>query len=346
MSTAVEQDARPVVVRPAPQDLYRVLLLRKSGSELLVASKRPPFTLPCVEIPRWERVAENVIAAVRKRYGLSALCLFTPELSATTTGGEQPLYQVMETREAAIGAPDEMRWLPLDSISSQSLADEEDLVAITNMSRQTAEFQSGEAMGPFGRPGWIEELSSWVQRAIEPYGLRLSGEFRQLNASPTFALLRLETDGQALWFKAVGEPNLREFPISLILSRLFPRFLPTVVATHPTWHGWLTTECLGATLDEVPDARAWERAAENLADLQVASIGKYDQILKAGCRDLRVTSLLAWVDPIMEVVTQVAEQQRKTPPQILDRQELLILGSRLKEALSELGELDIPDSVG
>jgi len=52
-----------------------------------------------------------------------------------------------------------------------------------------------------------------VQRAIEPYGLRLSGEFRQLNASPTFALLRLETTGQALWFKAVGEPNLREFPI-------------------------------------------------------------------------------------------------------------------------------------
>ena len=346
MSTAVQQDARPVVVRPAPHDLYRVLLLRKSGSELLVASKRPPFTLPCVEIPRWERVAENVIAAVRKRYGLSALCLFTPELSATTTGGDQPLYQVMETREAAIGAPDEMRWLPLDSISSQSLADEEDLVAITNMSRQTAEFQSGEAMGPFGRPGWIEELSSWVQRAIEPYGLRLSGEFRQLNASPTFALLRLETTGQALWFKAVGEPNLREFPISLTLSRLFHGFVPKVIATHPTWHGWLTTEFPGSRLDEVPDAHAWERAADTLAELQIASVGKTDQLLDAGSRDVRVPSLLAFVDPFMEVMSQLMEQQWKTPPPVVNKRELQTLGKQIKDALSSWAQLHIPDSLG
>ncbi len=97
---AVEQDARPVAARPAPQDLYRLLVLRKNGSELLVASERPPFTLPRVEIPRWERVAENLTAAVRKRYGISAICLFTPEPSAATTDGDQPLYQVMETREA------------------------------------------------------------------------------------------------------------------------------------------------------------------------------------------------------------------------------------------------------
>jgi hypothetical protein len=50
-SAAVEQNSLPAVARPVPRDLYRILLLQKNGSELLVSGERPPFTLPCVEIP-------------------------------------------------------------------------------------------------------------------------------------------------------------------------------------------------------------------------------------------------------------------------------------------------------
>ncbi len=344
-SAAAERDAGPVAARQMPQDLYRLLLLRKNGSELRVAGERPPYTLPCVEIPAWERVAENLTAAVRKRYGIPAICLFMPQLSAATTDGEGPLYQVIETREASVTGSEETGWLPVDSFSDQLFADGQDFVAITDMLRQLTEFQSGSTVGPFGRPGWVEELFSWVQSAIEQYGLHLSGEFQQLNGSPTFALLRLETNGQAVWFKAVGEPNLREFPISVTLSRLFPGFVPTVIANHPAWHGWLTTEFAGSTLDEVQDACAWERAAQTLGELQIASVGMTDQLLEAGCKDLRVTSLLPSVDPFLEVMTQLMEQW-KTPPPALDRDELLTLGSQIKEALSELAELGIPDTLG
>jgi hypothetical protein len=200
--------------------------------------------------------------------------------------------------------------------------------------------------GPFGKPGCIEDLLSWVQHAIDPHGLRLRGEFRQLNASPTFALLRFETNGSAVWFKAVGDPNLREFPISVALSILFPCFVPALIATHPPWHGWLTTEIPGSTLDEVPDGGAWERAAETLARLQISSLEKTDLLLEAGCRDLRIASLLTLVDPFMEVMSQLMEQQRKTPPPILDQDELLTLASQIKEALSELAELGVPDTLG
>ncbi len=345
-SMAAEQNVRPVVARPAQRDQYRLLLLRTNGSELLVVGEQPAFTLPCVEVPKWERVAENMIAAVRRRYGLSAFCLFSPHVSAAARAGEQPLYQVMATGEDCDATSDETHWLRVHSLPDRSFADGQDFVAITDMLRQIAEFQSGEAIGPFGRPGWIEELSSWVQQEIEPYGLRLNGEFRQLNASPTFALLRLETNRTAVWFKAVGEPNLREFPISVALSKLFPGFVPTVIATHPAWNGWLTTEFPGSTLDEVPDACAWERAAQTLAQLQIASVGKTDQLLDAGCRDVRAASLLALVDPFLEVISQLMEQQQKTPPPVLARNELGTLGRQIKEALSDLAELNIPDTLG
>jgi hypothetical protein len=345
-SAAVEKDPRPVASQRVPQDLYRLVALRNSGSEILVAGERPPFTLPCVEIPKWERVAENLTEAVKKRYGLSAICLFALEPSDAKANGEPPLYQVMETRDAATVPSNEMRWLPLDSISDQPFADEQDLAAITDTLRQIAGFQSGEAIEPFGRLGWIEELFSWVQGEIEPYGLRLTGNFRQLNASPTFSLIRLETNAQAVWFKAVGEPNLREFGISVRLASLFPGFVPAAVANRPAWHGWLTTEFSGSTLDQVPDSYAWERAAHNLAELQIASIRKTDLLLEAGCRDLRVPCLLSSVDPFMEVMAQLMEVQQKTPPPVLSRKELGRLSDQIKDALSAWDQLNIPDTLG
>jgi hypothetical protein len=335
----------PIATRAATQDLYRLLVLRQGGSELLVAGKGAPFTLPWVEIPGWERVAENVVSALRKRYGISSICLFPPEVSTSSTDCEQPLYQVVETREA-IAAPAGMRWLRLNSLLQHCFVDERDSGVVAGMQRQIAEFQSGVAIGPFAIPGWIEALFSWVQPRIEPYGLRLSGEFRQLNASPKFALLRLETDKQAVWFKAVGEPNLREFPISVALARHFPAFVPTMIATHPGWHGWLTTECAGRTLDEVGDACAWERAAQSLAELQINSVGTTEQLLEAGCRDVRLTSLLKVVDPFVDAMLRLMERQPRTPPPILRPAQLQTLGRHIKDALSHLDELAIPETLG
>jgi hypothetical protein len=347
MSTAaVDQNSFKAGAQRGQRDLFRILLLRKSGSELLVSGEGSPITLPRVQIPKWERVAENVIDAVRKRYGVSALCLFTPEVPSTTTDGEERLYQVMEVKDARAAAPEQTRWLRLSSLLDQSFADAQDFVAITEMLRQLAEFQRGGALGPFARPGWIDELSSWVQSEIEPYGLRLTGKLRQLNASPTFALVRLETNGQAVWFKAVGEPNLREFPISVALSSLLPEFVPAVIAIHSAWHGWLTLESAGSALDEAPGTSAWARAGETLADVQIASIGKTTQLLEAGCRDLRVVSLLALVDPFLEVISRLMKQQRKTSPPVLGRSQLQMLGIQIKAALSAWALLNIPDTLG
>jgi len=341
-----ERSSAAVGASRAPQDLYRILLLRKNGSELLVAGEHRPSALPCVEIPRWERTGINLNAVVRERYGISPVCLFTPDLSVTTDDGEPPLYQVMETREANARAPEGMYWLPVDAFSDQFFANAQDFRALTDTLRKIHEFENEETRGPFGKPGWIDELSSWIQHEVDPYGLRLTGEFRQLNASPTFALLRFATNESAVWFKAVGEPNLREFPISLTLSRLFPGFVPGILATRRAWHGWLMTEFVGSTLDEVADACAWERVAQTLGELQIASLGTTERLLDASCRDLRISSLRSLVDPFMEMMSQLMEQQRTTPPPVLDRGELRTLGRQIQEALSKLAELGIPDTLG
>jgi hypothetical protein len=343
-SIAVKQDAGSAAIQTEARDQYRILVLRKDGSELL-AGDRPPLTLPRVDIPKCERVAENLAIEFTRLYGISAISLFAPDFPAEGIA-EPPRYHVMETRDASCRPPADYHWLAPDSFSDQSLADPHDRVATAAAFRQIRDFESEKTHGPFGKPAWIEELFSWVGPAIEAYGLHLTGKFRQLNASPTFALLRLETNGTAVWFKAVGEPNLHEFPISVALSRLFPGFVPNIIATRAAWNGWLATEFVGSPPDRTQGAGVWERVAETFAQLQIASLDKVDLLLEAGIRDLRAQRLLEVVEPFMEAMADQMSLQTNASPPALSPLQLRTLGTEIRDALCKWVELNIPDTLG
>jgi hypothetical protein len=349
MSSAIKQSSHASVASPAPQDAYRIILLRGKGAEVLLTGDVAPLDLPCVSIPSGERSVEHLTGEVRRVYGIPALCLFTLNSFTTTAEGPNPLYQVMETRTGTMGtvceASKPIRWLPIRSAVNRTSTNGQDVEALTETQRQIKEFEDEGAGAPFGRPGWVDDLMSWVQ-SVAPPGLRVCGPLRQLNGSPTFALLRIQTDAQALWFKAVGSPNLHELPVSVTLSSLFPDFVPHVLAAHPLWHGWLMKEVEGTALDETTGNKAWEQAAESLAELQLASIGHADKLLLAGCKDLRAPSLLRLVDPLVERVSLLMDLQPKSPPPILSRSELLDLGKQIRYALADLAELSVPDALG
>jgi hypothetical protein len=189
-------------------------------------------------------------------------------------------------------------------------------------------------------------LREWVEAVIEPLGFHLNGNVRQLNASPSFSLVRFETDGPALWFKAVGEPNQKEFLITCTLAKLFPNYIPGVLATRPEWNGWLTREAAGKLLCEVREDALWQRAAAALAELQIESIDHGARILGAGARDLGAAELSKLIQPFMERIAQLMERQTKVPPAALGRDELLLLGDRIQSALDALEALGIPETLG
>jgi phosphotransferase family enzyme len=298
------------------------------------------FVLPSVTIAQNQRVAEAVNVQVWKQLGISAYSLFTLDCP------QLPLCQVMESRNRGECAPNSGRWVEAASSSERDLFRPGDCSFVLAAIRDMRRSPGNETVGPFAKPGWIEKLLNWAQNEVAPLGLRVTREFCQLNASPCFALVRIETDGPALWFKAVGEPNLREFSISPTLARLFPTFLPTLIATHPSWHGWLAMDFQGSTLDATSDATAWERAAATLAELQIASLGTIDKLRDAGCKDLTFSSLQKRVDPFLEVMTLLMEKQEKITPRALGIEELLTLQARVNDALSAFAQLGLPDVLG
>ena len=242
----------------------RLLVTRRNASEILLLPNGLGWVMPRVEIHPHQRLAEQLTAKVTSAWGLAAYCLCARE-------GE-PKCAVMESVRQNDKAPAGTFWVPR-TVAEGGVELNETRLIQGSLDEFNAATTNRNA-GPLARPGWLRELYSWAQNKLTPFGVRLTGGFRQLNASPAFSLIRLETDREAVWFKATGEPNSHELRVTATLARLFPGCIPTILAIHQTWNGWLSMEVAGVSLDQLEDFTAWERAAEELAELQIASIAR------------------------------------------------------------------------
>src|SRR5258708_25677378 len=274
----------------------RLIITRLDATEILLLPNGAEWTLPRVEIHTEQRVAEQLTAETQKGWGLETCCLFVPSSGTSGRNGEA-MCAVMESVTRNGKAPAGTYWMPRTVATGRGVVEEAG--AIRESLAELDSYANGERPGPFAKPGWLPELFEWAQEQVSPSGLRVNGHFRQLNASPTFSLIRLETDNDALWFKATGEPNSHELPVSVLLARLFPKYVPRILGVHPAWNGWLSTEASGTALDEISDRSAWERVAGELAELQIASIGQTAELLEEKCKDLRFPETVKFIVPFL-----------------------------------------------
>jgi hypothetical protein len=321
-------------------------MLGRGGTEVLLVPVGNRFALPFVEIPRWQRVAENLTAAVKSEWDEEVVCLFTRDGSSTGAPGEQVRYQVTEHWRTGGEPHTPTQWIPASGLSGDLFADHSDYGAIQQSVAECRSKTPDQEPGPFARLGWFRELSQWVETVAGSEGLHLNGRFHQSNASPTFSLIRFETNGAAVWFKAVGEPNQREYSITRTLAKLFPDYLPPILGERPDCNGWLTKEAQGSNLAETQDCALWETVASGLARLQIDSIGHCERIRAAGAHDLRIVCLCDMVQPFLEAMAELMDRQTKTPPAVLSRSELAYLGERVREAVVMRKDLGIPDTLG
>jgi hypothetical protein len=322
------------------RDTYRLIPTRRNASEILLVSTGCNWFLPTVEILPQHRIADQLVAEARTRLGFDGYCLFIPTLFAPAGDGR---CAVMESLEQNGKAPTGAGWLPR-RVASQYAGTKYERNAIKESLRQLDSYAGLQESGPFARPGWLKDLFQWTHERIAPLGLRLTGTFQQFNASPTFALLRLETNGPALWFKATGEPNRHELSITVTLTRLFPRHVPTVIGVHEFWNAWLAIEAPGSQLDGIE--QSWEDVALQLAEFQILSIARTAELLQCGCKDLRTPRLKEQIDPFCARMAEIMPTQKKLAPAPLTDPQLTFLGLQLKKALELLSDVGLPDVLG
>jgi hypothetical protein len=321
------------------RETCHVIVFGPDGGDVLLKTTDAGFVFPLVEIPRCERLAENLTAAVRRDWGCEVFCLFSP--NDGNPNGDH--YEVMECWHGQnTGATN---WIPICSLTADAFHNRAEFRTLERCLHELDEYKH-DPSSPFAQRGWLAQLRGWTADAIRPLKLELGASFRQYNASSSFSLVRLETNGPAVWFKAVAEPNLREFPITLKLAKLFPGFIPEILGTKPEWNAWLSREIEGTNLGEARDVAPWKMAATDLARLQLASISRSDSVLSSGAHDLRFDALLTSIDPFFELAARLMEEQPKVPPATLSRQELNVLKLRIEDSLTLLEDLRIPNTLG
>ena len=324
-------------------ETFRIVMPRNSNSEVLLLRDGDRYALPQVTIPKWNRVARCITESVAKLWSLSALCLFQPEIQNKFPDTGRDKYFVMEPRDPHWCERADLAWVSRDKICSklQPSLDADVLQEIL----ETADcYNAGTLPGPFARYGWFDDLISWAQSRLN--ALRLTGKFRQFNGDPFFSLIRLETNGPSVWFKAVGEPNLHEYGITISLADRHSLYFPKVFAARPDWHGWLMEEAQGQSLEESKEPEAWFAAASTLGGMQSDFTGQTNWLLTIGCRDYRIPTVLRKLDPFLEVITELMQKQPSATPPALSRTELMVLGRILNNICYRLHDLGIPDSLG
>jgi len=320
----------------APQEMYRLALVLPHSRRLLVITDDGTPCLPKIGIPVQSRVGEQLTRAIEGTWKMrSAVVDYLADKSIPI-----PLAVLELLAEDEYPSGNNFHSIGVHALPETDLTRDERIIL--------ERILSGDEVGPgpFCRLGWINDVMAWIESNLSSRGWKLTGQFRQLNADSFFSLIRFETTGPALWFKAVGEPNLCEFPISIALARLFPGSVPTLVATQSSWNAWLAIESEGIHPDHSSELEVWTRGVTSLAAMQVASAGKTEELLGAGCKNLRLNALLDLIDPFVELVEVLMKQQSKVPPVKLGTQELRDLSTELKAACIGLGELDLPDTLG
>jgi hypothetical protein len=325
-------------------NLFRILLYRNDLTELLVEAKSDGLRLPAVPVPVHTRTAEQITTAIQRMWELETYCLFP--LTVDNSSEISVIHQVVEAYRIDRHVPTGMRWLPLTALSAHAFEDSRDYEAKGKSIALLDQYRNGQLVGAFGKPEWFREVTAWVEALASAADLHLNGRFRQLNACPTFSLLRFETDGPAVWFKAVGEPNVNEYSITLTLASTFPEFVPHILGSRKDWNAWLMLEAVGSELGANSSACAWETVAENLAFLEIASLGRRFELIDAGSKDLRPWALYNLVDPFFDSMTELMERQTKPLPAPLSRDELLALGLEIRSALEELEAAGVPNTLG
>lgn len=251
---------------------------------------------------------------------------------------------VVEVLDADWTPRAEMIWLPVVEIGHRDLRPSTDFDTLASVVAQAAAYDIDPA-GFFASSGYFERLRVWVASKLTRHELTLGDDWTQYNMGPSFCLIRFETNGPDIWFKAVGEPNLREYSITIKLSERYPGYLPRVLGSHPEWHGWLMCDGNGRHPDALCDLNSWQIVARSLAALQINSAADSETLLSVGCLDLRLGYLNVQMDDLFETIAHLMRLQTTSHPKPLTDLELSITKLQLKRSLQSLVDVGLPDTL-
>lgn len=329
---------------PLLAETRRVVLVCPSRNEFLLERRLEGVRIPELSIPVGQRISAHLNTIVESRWNLRVVSIGEVDLKklATVDGTKYEIFEVLERPERL---PAELTSLCASALALAPLVRPEDRTLLERISAYPESLPLCGRAGPFSHLGWFEQAKVWVDESLSSSGQRLTGRFRQLTAGASFSLMRFETEGDAVWFKAVGERNVREYAVTLELAAAAPQCIPEILACRPEWHAWLAREAPGTALSQSDDARKCQAAVRQFAEVQIALLPSTEILLSAGAQDVRIPFLRSQMAHFFELLEHLMRRQMKAQPAPLASAEIRTMQQSLPGLLARWEELGIPDAL-
>ena len=317
-------------------DRYRLVLVQPSTRCIFVERSQQALHLPQISIPRWTRTAEQIQAAVDRKWGFKAIVL---DFLGNGSRYEGMVIAELRGEDSSHRLPHPYSWGGLSDIREDE---------ISSFERSTVERllnDGATGKGTFSRFGWIEEALDWIGVETGIDRIEFTGNVKQFNASANFALARFDREAAPpLWFKAAGDPRIPEYRITTTLSKLFPDYLPMLISSREDWNAWWMEDA-GRSFDEAHSADLFGQAVSRLAELQKASIRHVPALSAAGCGDQRTFVLRAHIPQMMGYIEEAMARPSASPASRLAPTRIREMGAIVEDACLTLEALDIPDTL-
>jgi hypothetical protein len=189
----------------------------------------------------------------------------------------------MEAEEPLAGSG-AAAWAPLASLDRQA--------------RGWAE-RAIEGAGPaWTRRGFRARVVAWVDEALAPRGAGPVETVEQVRSWEFSLVIRFRAGGRDYFFKATPQGHADEGARVAHLAAHHRGLLPDVIAHDPARRWFLMAGVPGRSLEQVPEAAAWCRAAQAYAHLQLAFSTEAAQAPLA-LRRLTLDDLAAGIDALL-----------------------------------------------
>jgi hypothetical protein len=316
----------------APKDDYRLVLIDSTSMRLFSVKGTGGYLLPRLSIPTYARIAEAINDVIVTEYGFCSIQLAL--FPGVVAGVPCAVHEIINTSGALnkIGA-----FHSLAQIAASELTDDERCLLTQIMNGQASE------LGRFARLGWITELID-----ILGYGHDRDcwPVIRQLNQSIDFCLLSMiSPKGKKTWFKAVGEPNTREYVFTTELAHRFPKLLPRILGTIPGWNAWLAEDVQGIPLNETHAIRDCQHAFAALGEMQTNVAHDSSLLRDLETKDWTFPQVSSYLEAFFADAQLAMNAQVVTSPERLSSRQLCKLQHRVQSALREVAEIGIPSTL-
>lgn len=177
-------------------------------------------------------------------------------------------------------------------------------------------------------PGWLVRTLAEVDECLADVGMRRTGPPAQARQNSVTGMLRIPTDADAVWLKAVPAMFAHEPRVVRVISEFEPVSVPEVIAMNSRW--WLARELPADTGDARGDPLL------TLAAIQMGSASRLPQLREAGCASISLASL-------PDAVAALADRRELADGGL--GAELRRLRPELERVCSEVGAIGIPETV-